>query len=287
LLRDLDQLRRTLETDLTLAAAAVEEGSLELAVDVLDHDRAVLDTFSQRAGQHLRPRTRSRARRILTTSAGPIGLSAAAAALVAMAILGPGSGGGTPSTAEALTTRNTIALTALAQPYQALVELSADDAEDHQVRAAASRLDAGVRKAQPQFKADPVAATAVLSILQAEHQVLTARDNGGSMAQEIARNVELTRQVAASVPEGTVVPPAVLPTATPTPAPSTTVEPTTPPVTEEPTAPPVTEEPTTPATTEPSPTVTDDPAPTTGLVDLLNSISQQLGTAPTDPTATP
>ena len=53
LLREVDGLRLTHETDLTLAAAAVEAGAPESAVDIIDSDRDSLHTFESRALGHL------------------------------------------------------------------------------------------------------------------------------------------------------------------------------------------------------------------------------------------
>ena len=46
LLRDVEGLRRVLETDLSLAASATEAGALDVAADVVDADRAELARFS-------------------------------------------------------------------------------------------------------------------------------------------------------------------------------------------------------------------------------------------------
>jgi hypothetical protein len=286
LLRDLDQLRRTLETDLSVAAAAVEAGSVDVAVDVLEHDQQALGVFSGRAGQHLRPARRPGLRRLLTTSAGPIGLAAAAAAVVAIAVLAPGQR--TPSgpdvaagPSETQSATLTASLTALAMPYQALVELSDENAPDHQVRAAAGRLDAGVRQAQPQLRADPLAATAALGMLQAEHQVLKARDTAGSMSDLVQRNQQLSQQIRDQLPPGTVLPsPDPSNPVIPLPTTSAPVQPTEPPVTE----PPPTTEPT--AAPQPTETPTGDPSPPAPLVALFNQLAQA-GTAPDAPSGQP
>jgi hypothetical protein len=53
LLRDLDDLRLTLSTDLTLAAAALDADAPDVASTVIDSDRASLLAFEQRALRHL------------------------------------------------------------------------------------------------------------------------------------------------------------------------------------------------------------------------------------------
>ncbi|MCW2621983.1 MAG: hypothetical protein JWL64_1585 [Frankiales bacterium] len=295
LLRELDQLRRTLETDLSLAAAAVEEGSFEIAAQVLSHDQEVLRAFSGQATDRLRaspppPRRHPRAhpsgvRRLFATAAGPAGLTAAAAALVVAALITAGpstnppapsqtaSGPGTPETLRA-------SLTSLTKPYQALVELSDERAPDHQVRAAAVRLNAGVRDASEQFKTDPITASAALGILQAERQVLSARDTAGTMTDLIVNNQQLTQEIQASLP-------VAAPTPAPTPSPTVDVVTSAPPETVQPPAPTEPTVTTTPPATDPVPTPTpvETPAPEvqpTEPSDLLHVLADitQGGTPP-------
>lgn len=53
LLREVDSLRLTLETDLTLAASAVEAGAPQIAADIIDSDREGLRAFEERALGHV------------------------------------------------------------------------------------------------------------------------------------------------------------------------------------------------------------------------------------------
>ena len=59
LLRDVEGLRRVLESDLSVAASATEVGALDVASDVVDADRAELARFSERAVGHLHASDRS------------------------------------------------------------------------------------------------------------------------------------------------------------------------------------------------------------------------------------
>ena len=53
LLGDIDALRLTLQTDLSLAAAALEEGAQDLAAELVDGDLTELRAFAARAGERL------------------------------------------------------------------------------------------------------------------------------------------------------------------------------------------------------------------------------------------
>lgn len=53
LLGEIDALRTTLETDLSLVVAAVEAGAEDLAGELVDGDRDELRAFSSRAAVHL------------------------------------------------------------------------------------------------------------------------------------------------------------------------------------------------------------------------------------------
>jgi hypothetical protein len=295
LLRELDQLRRTLETDLSIAAAAVEEGSFEIATQVLSHDQSVLRAFGGQASHRLRtsqpPRHlpsshRSGLRRLLVGVAGPIALTAAAAALVVTALLTagptavpPGQGSAAPQTSDTLR----ASLTSLTQPYRALVELSDQSAPDLKVRAASARLNAGVRGASEQLRTDPIAATAALGILQAERQVLDQRDVAGTMSDLISRNQQLTQEIQATMPAG-AVPAPTDPVLTVPQQPQPTEQPA--PVEPQPTTQ------TTPAAQEPLPTTAASPAEQvqpaspSDLLGILADITQT-GTAPSASPAQP
>jgi hypothetical protein len=211
LLRDLDGLRLSLAADLSLAAAAVEAGSPEIAGSVLDSDRAQLQAFEQRALLHLCaaeqepepapeperfPALAGRARRrSLLTAATPL-LAAAAAVLGVLAGVVPTSGG--PA-------RPDSTQTAMAS-YEQVTQLTREGAEAAEVARAAERLHDQLALIVAQASSDPVAAQKALALLESEALVLTGSADRAQLSGVIAEARTLVARLRAALPVAVPVP---------------------------------------------------------------------------------
>jgi hypothetical protein len=194
LLRDLDELRLSLATDLTLAAAAVEAGSPELASAVIGSDRAELEAFAQRALRHLEQAERAAAvvprarRRALLAAVTPL-LATAAAVLGVLAGVVP-TGGPQPATDGG---------TAMAS-YQEVTRLTRDGAEAAQVARAAARLHEELAAIVAAASADPAAAQEALALLEAEARVLDGSVDRDKLSGVIAEARQLVARLRAALP---------------------------------------------------------------------------------------
>lgn len=221
LLRDLDALRLSVSTDLTLAAAALDAGSPEVAGSIVDSDRATLLAFEQRALRHLErlraaaevadaaddaadvpadvlpspvipgPRRRSRASRVLLP-AGPL-LATAAAILGVLGGVVPSTTGGSPATSPASTS------TAVAS-YAALTRLTLDGADADEVRRAAEQLHDELEIIVAQAGKDPVAAQEALALLESETLVLVSSADRDALTQVIAEARAMVARLKAALP---------------------------------------------------------------------------------------
>jgi hypothetical protein len=200
LLREVDSLRLTLETDLTLAASAVEAGAIDVAGDILDSDREGLRRFEQRALGHVAelaaaPPARQRRFRV---PAAPF----VAAAAVAGFLLGvvPHTGGGPTSDVQATTTA-----------ADTFVQLSdaARRKDPSDLATAAAQLHDQLEIAISQARTDPKAATKALDLLALERQVIETSGSGstGLLQHVLAASLDLTKAIRSAMPA--VAPPAV------------------------------------------------------------------------------
>ena len=237
LLRDVDNLRQSLRTDLSLAATAAAAGEPELASFVLHGPdlgtSTTLAAFEQRAlahltslelaergapgdqgprapGGHSAPALRTRTRRRRLIPAAPI--LAAAAALFGMLV------GLSPHTSRtSLTGADTAATAALARVSQ----LAFGDAPAAELSAAAAALHASLLPLVAQAAANPQAAAQALSILQVETDILQRSSNPGLLLDVIDQAQVLVRQLLAALPSRLPVGVTVQPERTPDPAPAT------------------------------------------------------------------
>jgi hypothetical protein len=160
LLADIDALRLTLSTDLSLAAAALEEGAQDLAAELVDGDLFEVRAFASRAADHLARLDEQRAdelpadelpalvpiRRRRVLSAAP--LMAAAAALIGFVAFSPGRAAQAPETS----------LTSAAMAGFELDRLASEGAPDEQLRLAAMELNDELAALIEQAADDPAAA---------------------------------------------------------------------------------------------------------------------------------
>ncbi|MEX2289110.1 MAG: hypothetical protein WD794_02135 [Mycobacteriales bacterium] len=203
LLGEIGSLRLSLQTDLTLAAAALEAGADELAGELVDADLNELWSFAARAAGHLarleageaatRPETGAAAtaldagdaatppeadvaecpatvplrRRRRLLSAGP--LLAAAAAVVGFVVVAPARSATAPGTA----------ITNAATAGYELNRLAQLGATDEELREAAEELNDELAALIARAAHDPAAARQALMLLQQSSDVLSRQGRSG------------------------------------------------------------------------------------------------------------
>ncbi|HVE74171.1 MAG TPA: hypothetical protein VNA30_03645 [Mycobacteriales bacterium] len=198
LLREVDQLRTSLRSDLTLAATAAQAGEGEMAQWLVRTDEDAVHTFEERALGHLaamdsKPgavserRTR-RLRRMLP--AAPM-VAAAAAVLGILAGVVPNNGVSSP---PAVTD-----VSAAMASYGELHRLALDGAHPNEMAEAAEQLHEDLAPLLAQAKGDPAAAQQALAMLQGEQAVLVA---GGSTSLQVQAVLREARALVATLRAG-------------------------------------------------------------------------------------
>jgi hypothetical protein len=280
LLAELADLRLLLDSDLTIAAAAVDADALQLASDVLSDEHERLNSLQARILRGVPPVPRplpaeapepiaaapldlvpvarlSRMARRLPTGAA----SALAAAAVAAAVLGasiaPHLHSGSPTLAASVDQA-----TDSYDAFHRIATTRSGDAAD--VQAAAAALHASLQPLIDAAGTSPESAQRALELLQAEQLLLMQSRPAGAMAilREARRLVLKLRSAAPSV----VPPAATKPLPTTSPAPTPTTKPTkkaTPSPTASPTPSPT---PTRKATPSPTPSPSSSPSGGTGII---------------------
>lgn len=194
-LREVDDLRLTLETDLSLAASAVESGAPELASDILSSDSAELGEFQERALGHLselHSAETSRRRLRGPVHAGPILVAAALVGVLAGAaprVLTPPSDSGSPQTVAAT------------DSLQRLQELAASG-DTEQVRQASLQLHRQLAAVVANAKVDPVAAQTALMLLTFEQSAIVRSGDSKELADVLRQSQALVRAIVAALPPG-------------------------------------------------------------------------------------
>ena len=231
LLREVDGLRLTLETDLSLAASAVEAGAPEIAADIIESDRTGLQAFELRALDHLASLSEdepaARRRRRLRVPAAPF---VAAAAVVGFLL------GVVPHTAtpQGDLPQSTVAATSsLTRLTDAAANGSTGDVVD-----AAFELHEQLATVVALAKTDPAAAKAALALLSAERAVLEQSGDSAAVRAVLAQSSQLTRLILQALPAAvrttvpqappavTVALPSASPAATSSPKPAASPKPT-------------------------------------------------------------
>jgi hypothetical protein len=281
LLRDVSTLRLTLDSDLTVAAAAAEADRLDVAAEIVDFDRAELAAFAERAIERLREADAEVAaapvrpqdatptlRHRMALAAGPAMLAAAAVIAVV------GLSGGSQGTPAGVTRPQLMA------SYSAFSALVKSDNNPGRLVAIGHQLNASVEQLIAGAAHDPAKARQALRILEAEQYLLTQHHPSGSetlLAQARALVRRLQQTIPSSVltvvpvrpaPVGTLAPPVlsvVVPTTSSThtskPAPTQTPAASQPPVQAPPSAQP------TPEPTSGEATVPPEPSPEPSSID--------------------
>jgi hypothetical protein len=225
LLREVDGLRLTLETDLTLAASALEAGAPGLAADIIDSDRDGLRGFEQRALGHLAelaspPAAAKRRRRWALVPAAPF---VAAAAVVGFLV------GVAPSTLSPATTDVTASNAAATNSLSQLTNAAANG-QTNGVREAAASLHDQLKSIVARAKTNPEAAKAALALLSAERAVIEQSGDSSELRDVLAQSARLSHLILQAMPRGVraTIPaiPAVPAAAKPSPAPKPKPKPT-------------------------------------------------------------
>jgi FlaG/FlaF family flagellin (archaellin) len=251
LLREVDSLRLSLETDLTLAAAAVESGQVPVAMEIIDSERSGLQAFEQRALGHLGELATPK-RRIRVPAAPFVAAAAVAGFLI----------GVVPHTNAPTSTNATSVSSDSATESLQILKDAASSGDAAQALEAATTLHAQVLAAVAQAQDDPRAASQALLLLSQEQQVLATASHGSvALAQALAVSRQLTTQIKsllAPLPTTSPAPIEVL-AATPRPARPSAQPSSSPKATTSPAA-----RPTHSTTAKPSPTASPSTSPSSG-----------------------
>lgn len=210
LLREVDSLRLSLETDLTLAAAAVESGQPQLACEIIDSDRDGLRAFEGRALGHLEDLAAPTRR--FRVPAAPF----VAAAAVAGFLLGVVPHTAAPSHGDATTN------VASESPTESLLLLqqATSNGDAAQALEAANILHGQLTPILLQAQTDPVAAAKALALLNQEQHLLAGAVDTPALAAALATSRQLTsklQSILKAVPAASPTVPVVVP-ASPAPA---------------------------------------------------------------------
>lgn len=227
LLRELDGLRLSLETDLALAASAVEAGAPDVASDIIDSDIGELRAFEDRALGHLADLADLAAepveshrwwRRI------PVAPFVAAAAIVGFLAMAPHPFTSSPN----VSTTQASASESLAQ-----ITMLAASGQTSEVRDAAEALHSQLQALIEQARTDPEAAKQGLLLLIAEREVIAQSGDSQALTDVLAASNHLSNLILQAVRERTpsawpTMPtvPTAAPTRQPSPKRSHTAKPT-------------------------------------------------------------
>ncbi|MCU1600034.1 MAG: hypothetical protein JWO22_743 [Frankiales bacterium] len=197
LLREVDSLRLTLETDLTLAAAAVENGAPQVAADIIDSDRDGLRFFEKRALEHVAELARPAKRRVRVPAAPFV-----AAAAVAGFLLGV-----VPHTTHPTTTDTISAQSASANASLATLERAASTGQTAEAIKAANALHGQIAEALASAQSDPVAAQAALTLLHKEQVALQNAGDSAALDQVLAASRQLSKTLLTVLNKGVAAKP--------------------------------------------------------------------------------
>jgi hypothetical protein len=201
-LREIGDLRLTLDMDLTVAAAAMDDDRSDITADVIERDRAELHDFAARAARHLEaaqvadetaaadilpvPAPRSNRRRRTMLSASQAVLAAAACAAVFAGVI---PGGSAPSTRP-------IAHTQMEASYAAFAHAARTGSDPQRLVALGASVNRSIRPLIATATNDPVKAIRMLRILQEEQRLLLRLNPAGS-AKLLAEARSLLAQLTA------------------------------------------------------------------------------------------
>lgn len=181
-LREVADFRLALETDMIIAAAAVDADTPELLSEVLDDERAELVTFHDRLLSRLADAAaedevalrRSR-KAAVASGAGRISQFVAAAAAVGALVVGAGTIAGP----QARETTNAAAMNSANQHYADFSSAVTSDSPAA-VRRAADKLHTAIEELINEHASDPEVAQRAAQLLQAEISLLSVTDPVGA-----------------------------------------------------------------------------------------------------------
>ena len=211
LLADIDALRTSLQTDLTLAAAALEAGADEIAADLVDNDLSEVRTFSARAAERLGSLAGLDApadgERVAGDEAGSDGVPAdepvvplrskrrvlaGAPLLVAAAALLGFVAGVVPERVAEPQPPAAMASAAMATSFE-LSRLADAGAPPEQLREVAEELNDELAALVARAASDPAAAEQAMILLQTTTEVL-ARQGDTSVLRDVMAQARALRQ---------------------------------------------------------------------------------------------
>lgn len=200
LLSDIDALRLTLQTDLTLAAAALEAGADGLATELVDGDLAEVRAFSARADDHLTALAHDEADdgaehapdeqpRIVPLRPRRRVIAAAPLVVAAAALLGFVAG----VVPDRMTEQPASTMTSATMASYELNRLANEGAPDEQLRRVAEELNDELAALVAQAATDPAAAQQAMSLLQQTTEVL-ARQGDSSILRGVMAEARMLRE---------------------------------------------------------------------------------------------
>lgn len=206
LLADIDALRTSLQTDLTLAAAALEAGAPDLAAELVDGDLTEVRAFSTRAAERLgslagldaagEPEHELAHAEPVDTPVLPLRrrrVMAGAPLLVAAAALLGFVAGVVPERVAEQQPPATMASAAMATSFE-LSRLASSGASPEQLRAVAEELNDELAALVARAGDDPAAAQQAMLLLQSTSEVL-ARQGDSSVLRGVMAETQALRKM--------------------------------------------------------------------------------------------
>lgn len=200
LLRQVDGLRLTLETDLSLAASAVESGAPKVAVDIIDSDLASLRRFESSALDHLAELSAADLafdreldeERVSWWRRVPATPFVAAASVVAFLLLAVPHSGGAP----------TQVLAGNVSASERLEQIShlARTGQTSEIRDAAAVLHGQLLQLVEQAKTDPQAAQRGLQLLSDERSIIALSGDSLALGDVLADSTTLSNLIISRLP---------------------------------------------------------------------------------------
>jgi hypothetical protein len=203
LLADIDALRLTLQTDLTLAAAALEAGADSLAGELVDGDLSEVRAFSARADRHLAalageetPAASDEEPQVVPLRPRRRVLAAAPLVVAAAALLGFVAG----VVPERVTEQPASTMTSATLATYELNRLASEGATDEQLRRVAEELNDELAALVAQAANDPEAAQQAMSLLQQTTEVLASQGDSNVLRGVMAEARRLRERLREALP---------------------------------------------------------------------------------------
>jgi hypothetical protein len=203
LLADIDALRLTLQTDLTLAAAALEAGADQLAGELVDGDLAEVRAFSTRADRHLAalagdeaPAAPDEEPEVVPLRPRRRVLAAAPLVVAAAALLGFVAG----VVPDRVTEQPASTMTSATLASYELNRLANEGATDEQLRRVAEELNDELAALVAQAANDPIAAQQAMSLLQQTTAVLASQGDSNVLRGVMAEARMLRERLREALP---------------------------------------------------------------------------------------